>query len=298
MAKTTLIEELGRRTLLCDGAMGTQLFARGLPPDHAGILWNVERPEVLVDIHTAYCNAGCDLVTTNTFQGTTTALALHGLSARARELNVAAARNARAAAGDGRWVLADAGPFGGFLEPVGDVTEGQAVAVFAEQFAALREGGADAALVETMSDPAEVAAGVKAAKSVAGWPVIATYAFERGDGTAFRTMMGTTAADAVQAAIAAGADVVGANCGTSLSLEDYVRLAEDLLAAAGSTPVIVQPNAGSPVEVDGKTVHPAMPAEMAELARKLRGLGVKIVGGCCGTSPAHLAAMGEAKPQA
>ncbi|MCX6910386.1 MAG: homocysteine S-methyltransferase family protein, partial [Verrucomicrobia bacterium] len=138
------------------------------------------------------------------------------------------------------------------------------------------------------------AAQVKAMKQVGDWPVIATYAFDRGDGKTYRTMMGTTIEQAMGEAIAAGADVVGANCGTAMDLADYARLAEQMVRAAGKTPVIIQPNAGAPQNVGGKDIYPATPAEMAALVPVLLNAGVRIIGGCCGTSPDHLRAMGEA----
>ena len=294
MNKTPLLEELVKRPLVCDGAMGTQLIARGLVSGACGMTWNLDRPGDVGGIHLAYRNAGCDLITTNSFGGTRFALTLHGLEARVAELNRAAARVARAAAGDHGWVLGDVGPFGDFLEPVGDVTADELREAFQMQIAALLEGGADAILVETMSDPAEAIVGVEAAKACnPKIPVIVTYSFQK-TGDEFRTMMGTNAADAMRRAIAAGADIVGTNCGTDLSLDDYVKLAGQLVAAAGKTPVIVQPNAGSPHMENGKTIYKATPEEMAATATRLLAAGVRIIGGCCGTTPALLTAMSRA----
>jgi 5-methyltetrahydrofolate--homocysteine methyltransferase len=322
---------------------GTQLIARGLQPGVCGETWNLERPEAVESIHRAYRQAGCDLVTTNTFGANSTNLERHGLAAQTAVFNLAGAQTARRAADGaiegleasrvsglasrggglpinrltdspinqstipGGWVLGDIGPFGGFLEPLGDMTPGVLLEVFRGQAQALRDGGADAIIIETMVDPAELSIAVKAAKTVANWPVIATYAFNRDQGNSggggklrgFRTVMGTSVQDAMAAAIDAGADVVGANCGTSLSLEDYLRLAEQLVAAAGpsKTPVILQPNAGSPQMIDGKLVHSATPADMAGLVKPLLGIGVRIIGGCCGTSPEHLRAMAGKMPR-
>ena len=199
-----------------------------------------ERPGDVSGIHQAYRNAGCDLITTNSFGGSRFALERHGLAGAVTELNRAAARVARAAAGDGGWILGD------FLEPVGDVTADELRAVFRDQIAALLDGGADAILVETMSDPAEAIVGVEAAKTFTpAVSVIVTYAFQKTAPGEFRTMMGTRAAKVVRRAIDAGAEIVGANCGTALSLDDYVELAGQPVAAAGKAMVIVQPNAGS-----------------------------------------------------
>jgi len=163
---------------------------------------------------------------------------------------------------------------------------------FREQISALLAGGADAVLAETMSDPAEAIVCVEAAKaSHAHVPVLVTFAFQKVGPGEFRTMMGTTPAAAVQQVTAAGADVVGANCGTGLSLDDYVTLAGQLVAAAGRTPVMVQPNAGAPRTDNGKTVYDASAEDMAATTSRLLAAGVRIVGGCCGTTPGHLAAV-------
>lgn len=293
MSRPNLLKELSSRPLLCDGGMGTQLIARGLRSGECSERWNAEHPELVRAVHAEYLAAGCEMVTTNTFGATRASLARHGLTDRVAELNLAGARVAREAAGERAWVLGDIGPFGGFLEPIGDALPEDVRMMFLEQARALREGGCDAAIVETMSDPEELTLAVQAAKQAGDWPVIATYAFAKTAAGEFRTMTGATAADAVQAAIAAGADLVGANCGTSMALEDYVRLAGELVAAAGATPVILQPNAGSPQTVGEKLVYGATPDDLAAVVPALRQAGVRIIGGCCGTTPAHLRRMGE-----
>jgi len=290
--KASLLDELARRPLLCDGAMGTQLFAAGLAPGACGEVWNAQNAKAVEAIHARYRSAGCDLVTTNTFGGTSIALERHGLAARADELNRAGAAAARRAVGDGAWVLGDVGPLGAFLEPLGEVTPEAATEMFAAQVRALRAGGADAVVVETMSDATEMAVAVTAARAAGACPVIATYAFGKGDRSeAFRTMMGVGVDAALGAAVDAGADVVGANCGISLGLDDYRRLADALVKAARGRWVILQPNAGSPETVGGKLVYGATPAAMAEMVPAMLACGVRIVGGCCGTTPEHLAAM-------
>jgi len=294
MAKTNLLDELKTRPLLCDGAMGTQLFARGLKAGECGELWNVDRPADIQAIHQAYRDAGCDLITTNTFGGSAACLKKAGLADRAAELNLAGARLARAAAGDHAYVLGDIGPFGDFLEPLGDMTASELLDIFFQQATNLYAGGADAIIIETMSDPAELEIAVSAAKKASPSPVIATYAFTDGGNRTFRTMMGTDVKDAISRAISAGADIVGANCGTSLGLPDYVHLAEQILAAAKGRPVMIQPNAGSPTLIDGKLIYRAKSDDMAATVPSFLKLGVRIVGGCCGTTPAHLQAMATA----
>ena len=275
--------------------MGTQLFARGLASGTCGMLWNVQRPCDVGTIHLAYRDAGSDLITSNSFGGSRFALERHGLAERVAELNRAAAQVARAAAGDHGWVLGDVGPFGDFLEPVGDITADELREAFRLQIAALIAGGADAILIETMSDPAEAVVAVEAAKACSPEvPVIVSYAFQKTAPGEFRTMMGTSVTAAMAAATGAGAAIVGANCGTTLSLDDYVQLAGQLVAAAGNAHVIVQPNAGSPHIENGLTLYHATPEEMAATTTRLLEAGVRVIGGCCGTTPVHLAAICQA----
>ncbi len=290
MRTESLRQELSRRPLLGDGATGTQLQQMGLAPGACGERWNLDHPERVRELHRRYLTAGSDLLTTNSFGGTTTVLAGHGLEASAHAINVAAARLAREVAGEQAWILGDMGPFGGLLEPLGEVSPDTAAAAFRQQAVALLEGGADALLVETMSDPVEVEIAVGAAREAGAAVVIATYAFQK-SAVGYRTMMGTSAAEAVTRALAAGATVVGANCGTDLSLRDYERLTVELVAAAGNAPVIVQPNAGSPVLREGKICYAESAAEFATAATRFLAAGARIVGGCCGSTPEHIAAM-------
>lgn len=290
---TDLLSALASRPLLCDGAMGTQLLADGLDSSECGMLWNAEHPERVCRVHQAYRQAGCHLITTNTFGGSSSSLARHGLVARMSELNRAGAQNAHQVAEETAWVLGDIGPFGDFLEPLGEMSAGELRNIFRAQANALIEGGADALLVETMVDPAELEIALAAVKDCACLPILATYAFKKTGDTEFRTIMGTSVEEGVERALAAGADVVGANCGTDLTFPDYLELARQLVRAAGKAPVILQPNAGSPQFTGQETVYNATPADMAAIVEPLLDAGVRIIGGCCGTSPAHLAAMGR-----
>lgn len=290
MTKPSLADACLVSPLTCDGAMGTQLIQRGMDTNECGMAWNAARPADIMAVHQAYRDAGCRLITTNSFGGTRSMLERHGMATMVAEWNRLAARIAAEVAGPDGWVLGDVGPFGDFLEPMGDTTVEQLEAIFREQIEALVAGGADAILVETMSDPGELCAGVRAATAVTTLPVVATFTYQKSAG-GFRTMMGTSVAEAMATAYGAGASIVGANCGTDLSLDDYLELGRQMVAAANGRPTILQPNAGAPLLVDGKIHYHATPAEMADLARQLRASGISIVGGCCGTSPAHLAAM-------
>ena len=293
MRASELLDRLETGPLVCDGAMGTQLYAEGLANGACGVKWNIDEPQKVQRIHGRYVEAGCDIITTNTFQASRESLAVHGLSEQAAELNRAGAQVAKAAAGDRALVAADIGPFGGFLEPLGTTTPQELADIFSQQLLAMHAGGADLALIETMSDPAEVAVAIQAARGVADWPIVATFTFQHANDRLL-TMMGSSVMDVCKQAIDAGADVIGTNCGTAMGLEAYRELARQFLIAAGDTPVIIQPNAGSPIERDGELHYPASPQDMAQLAVDLRDMGVKIIGGCCGTSPAHLKAMADA----
>ncbi len=270
--------------------MGTQLMARGLPSGTCCEQWNLDHSSEVESIHREFADAGCDLITTNTFCGSTVGLSRHGLEECMREINQRAARLARRAAGEGAWVAGNIGPTGDAISPFGQITARELSNIFFKQASALQSGGVDAFAIETMSDPEEMAIAIKAAHRIQGVPIIATYAFGKSGGN-FVTLTGATVSEAIDRAVQAGADVVGANCGTLLSIEDYLRLAEELVDAAGETPVIVQPNAGSPVVRNGKTHYAATPNDLAALVTQLLDAGVQIVGGCCGTTPAHLQAM-------
>jgi len=287
-----LMEVLAERPVCGDGAMGTLLMARGMASGACGMTWNVDRAEDVKAIHDSYRTAGSQLITTNSFGGSRFVLGGHGRGGNVRELNRAAAQVARSAAGDDAWVLGDVGPCGDFLEPVGDLTHDEVREGFREQIEALLEGGADAILVETMSDPAEMCLGIEASLACnPDVPVIATYAFQKIAGGGFRTMMGTPVDEAIRSAVDAGAKIVGANCGAGLDLDDYVSLCREIAAAAGDARVIIQPNAGAPQQVNGRTLYLATPEQMAETAERLMDAGAHIVGGCCGTTPEHLAAI-------
>ena len=295
MKPKNVLDELALRPVCGDGAMGTLLMARGMTSGACGMAWNIDRAEDVKAIHDAYRAAGSQLITTNSFGGSRFVLDLHGRTADVHALNLAAAQVARAAAGENAWVLGDVGPCGDFIEPVGDLTEDEVREGFSDQIKALLEGGADAILVETMSDPAEMVLGIEAALACdPEIPVIASYAFQKTATGEFRTMMGTPVAEAIRRAVDAGAKIVGANCGAALDLDDYVALCKEISAAAGSAHVIIQPNAGAPRQVDGAALYLATPEQMAETATRLLDAGARIVGGCCGTTPPHLAAIAEA----
>ena len=240
------------RVRVGDGAMGTMLQDAGLDDGGAPELWNVDRPEVIAGIFEQYVAAGSRLLTTNTFGGNRSRLAMHGLEDRVAELNIAAAQLARSVADrtPGVYVLGDIGPSGDLMDPMGDLTPESAQALFGEQIAALAEGGADAILIETMSDLSEVEAAVVAAQNFApGLPIITTMSFD----TNLRTMMGVTPANAVVALSGMGAHVVGANCGRGT---DEMRIIAT--AMAGNRPD------GTLLRRDGKIVYTMIDFELLQ----------------------------------
>jgi 5-methyltetrahydrofolate--homocysteine methyltransferase len=288
-----LLESLKEHPRLCDGAMTTQLMAVGLGAGECGALWNIDKPEMVEAVHCRYQRAGCEMLTTNTFGASPLALEHFGLESRMSEINRTAVRLARHAIGecDG-WVLGSIGPAGRWLKPVGDLEFSAVYHSVLAQAEALHRGGADAILFESMSDPNELTVAIEAARRVDDkWPILATYSFALFDND-FRTSLGSDVRTAVNAAIKAGADVVGAACGgSSVHLADYTRLAVEIRQAAKATPVIVRPNAGCPSDDHGHPHYSATPQDLSNVTSFLLSLGVQIIGGCCGTTPDHLAAM-------
>lgn len=289
----SLVEALHQRRLVIDGGMGTELMRVGLRSGECAERWNVERPEAVMQVHRDYLDAGATLLITNTFGGSAAALGRHGLGDGVAKLNRAGAALARRVAGERAWVLGDIGPTGAFLEPMGELTAEAAQAMFREQAQALVAGGADGLIVETMTDPNELALAVAAACET-GKAVFASFAFDRAGDERFATMMGTSPESAVRSALDAGAAAVGANCGTNLDMDAYARLATALVEAAGDMPVMLQPNAGVPELVDGQPQFALTPEQMGDAAARLLCEGVRLVGGCCGTTPAHIRAVAHA----
>ncbi len=277
--------------VVVDGGMGTLLQDHGLDDGGAGELWNVERPDVIRSCHEAYAAAGARILTTNTFGGSRPRLQMHGLEDRVHELNRAAAAVAREVAdAHGLLVAGDLGPTGELLAPLGTMTPEDAEAIFAEQLAGLRDGGIDLVLIETMSDLGEVRAAVAAARSVVpDLPVVATMSFD----TNLRSMMGVRPAEAVTALAEAGVDAVGANCGRGP--EEMATIAAQMSEARPDGLLLVaQSNAGLPQVVGDHFEYDATPAAMAEHARALHKAGIDLIGGCCGSTPEHIAAMRDA----
>jgi 5-methyltetrahydrofolate--homocysteine methyltransferase len=278
--------------LISDGAMGTFLYAQGLGQGECPESWCVSHPDVVRGIAEAYIQAGSDIVETNSFGGTSFKLKPYGLASSVQNFNRAAAALAKQAVANTGYVAASVGPTGHIVEEEGgDTTATELYAAFKEQAMALAEGGADAICIETMSSLVEATEAIRAAKENTSLTVICTFTFEAG-AKGFRTMMGVKPGRAATEARAAGADIVGANCGNGIA--NMIEITRQMRAAAPAVPLLVNSNAGVPVMEDGRAVFKETPAYMASRIKELIEAGANIVGGCCGTNPDHIAAMAQA----
>ncbi len=271
--------------LIADGATGTMLQAAGLPAGTPGEAWVLERPEEIMHLHRAYVEAGSQIILTTTFGGTRARLKAAGLDVQVAEINRRAAELAREVAGIDRYVGGDIGPTGEMMSPLGKLTYEAAVEMFAEQAQALAAGGADVITIETMSDLNEAKAAVVGAQQACDLPVFCTFSFD----THGRTSMGVSPVQAAQAMAPLGVAAIGANCGHAP--EELLDILPQMRAAAPDAYLIAKPNAGIPRLVKRQVVYDATPERMAELTRRYVELGARIVGACCGSSPAHIAAI-------
>ena len=291
------------RVLVSDGAWGTFLHEMGLGAGECPESWNLSRPEDVLKVARSYVEAGADVILTNSFGGSPSKLKAFGLEEKTYEINRAAAEISRKAAGsrksagsrkeastqhaagEGVLVLGSIGPTGKMLL-TGEISEEEMLEGFRIQARGLANGGADGLLVETMSDVREAGLAIRAARSEPDLEVACTFTFEENVDGVYRTMMGATVTEAVEAALAEGADIIGANCGNGIAgMIDIVR---EIRRLDARVPVLVHANAGLPVWKEGKTVFPETPEEMASRVEALRDAGAGIIGGCCGTTPEHI----------
>ncbi len=286
--KIPFLQAVKERVLVLDGAMGTMLQERGLQAGQSPEEMNLTAPEVVAGVHAAYLEAGADIIVTNTFGGSSAKLDHYGLGDRVALINETAVRLAREVAGERAYVAGSIGPTGRFLEPVGDLTFDEATAIFGEQARALIDAGCDLITLETFLDIKEIRAAVIAIREIsAEIPVIAMLTFEEKG----RSVLGSPPEAAAITLEAVGASMIGSNCGLGVD-----GIYEILLAMRRVTtlPLICQANAGLPILKDGVTLFPGTPKEMTAYHDRLIELGVRVIGGCCGTTPGHIAAMKDA----
>lgn len=288
MSRPSLMEALKTRVLLGDGAMGTELQNAGLESGHCGEAWNLDHPDRVLKIQRGYAEAGSDILLTNTFGASRIMLNRHGEADRTVDINRSSVAIAREALGAHGFVLGDIGPFGGLMEPFGEIPRADVERAFREQAKALVDGGADGIIIETQTAFEELEIGIAAAREAGARIVIGSIAFDKMvDEDDVRTMMGISPEQAALFMVAHGCDVAGLNCGTGVDMRMAATIVRRYRAACG-LPVMAQPNAGAPVLEDMKVLYKETPEEMGSGLAGLLAAGPSIVGGCCGSTPAHI----------
>jgi len=286
---TDLISRLANSVLLADGAMGTMLHGRGVSFEKCFDELNLSNPEAVAEVHREYISAGAQVVLTNTFGANRFKLGQHGIELQTSAINRAGVELARQAAGSsGALVAGDVGPLGVRIAPFGRVQPEQARQAFSEQIEALCAAGADLIVVETVSDLYEIREAARAARAVCGLPLVTSVTFTRDD----RTVLGDDPMSVARALQDAGADVIGVNC--SGGPAQLLRILKQMRQAAPQSRLWVKPNAGWPEQVGGRIMYPADPEYFGDYAVSFRAEGASIIGGCCGTTPQHIAAMRRA----
>jgi methionine synthase I (cobalamin-dependent)/5,10-methylenetetrahydrofolate reductase len=285
--KPSFLDALNARVLVCDGAMGTMLYARGVFINRSFDALNLSQPDLVGDVHREYIRAGADLVETNTFGANRVKLAAFGLADQLHEINATGARIARQAARDRAFVAGAIGPLGIRIEPWGKTGVDEAEAWFREQAAALVEGGVDLFILETFRDVNEICAAMAAVRSVSQLPIVAQMTTEE-DGN---SLDGTPPEEFAPALERCGATVIGVNC--SVGPAPMLETVERLGRATGRA-LAAQPNAGRPRDIEGRNIYLCSPEYMASYARRFVQRGVRLVGGCCGTTPEHIRQIRQA----
>lgn len=312
MPKKSLEQKLTDGVLFLDGAMGTQLIARGVEAGVCNEMLNIESPNLILDIHRSYFEAGSNAVYTNTFGANEISLGRHNLADKAEQINAAAVKIAKQAAGNNNYIIGDIGPSGEFLKPLGTLEPQKLKSIYAKQAKVLYEAGVDGFVVETFMAVDEAKVAAEAVKSVCDLPLFATLAFDSVGSTGspqagndFKTMMGVSVEKVIDEFSEIKVDALGFNCGT-LKMEQYLRLAEKFakllnkqtpnikLGASGTAKniaLIAKPNGGKPELIDGKAVYKLSAQDFGDWLEKIHKAGASLLGGCCGTTPEHIRAM-------
>jgi 5-methyltetrahydrofolate--homocysteine methyltransferase len=287
--RRSFIERLNAgEILVSDGATGTNLQAAGLPLGVPPEDWVFDAPEKILALHRSFIEAGSDIVLTCTFGGTRLRMRDSQYADRAPELNRRAAELARQAAGDNHWVAGSMGPTGALMEPLGELTHDEAVNAYAEQAKALTDGGVDFLLLETFFALEEATAAIEGVKRGSQLPLVVSFSYDQGT----RTMMGLSPTQVAQAIVPLGVTALGANCGKDLDTME--KIVTELAAQKTGLPLWIKPNAGLPRMEGDRSVYDLPPAKMGQAAQRFIELGARIVGGCCGNSPTHVAAIARA----
>lgn len=283
-----LLERIqGGKILVSDGAWGTFLQSKGLQPGDCPELWNIDHFQEVVDIAQSYVRSGSDMIETNSFGANRFKLEHFDLEDDVYQINKAAAEASRKAAGADVLVLGSMGPTGKFLI-TGEVSEEELFDAFRMQAKGLWHGGADALVIETMTDIEEAIIAVRAAKTT-GLDVVCTMTFDALPDGSFRSMMGVSPAEMVEPLLNAGADVIGSNCGNGSA--GMIEIIKEIRAVNNTVPVLIHANAGLPIFEDGITIFPETPDFMASHVEDMIEAGVNVIGGCCGTTPNHISAV-------
>jgi len=285
-----ILKKIQKNGLLLDGAMGSILISKGITGGEAPELWNFKHPDIIRDIHRAYYDAGSDVACANTFGASSIKLKKMGVTRSVEDINRAGVKIAREVCGNGQYVAGDLGSLGDLLEPMGPVSLNQAVDCFAQQAGFLEDEGVDVFLIETIFDINIAFAAIKAVRSVSKKPIFCSLTFKKMK-KGFFTIFGSSPKDSMKLLADAGASAVGANC--SMGSATMIDLALEIKNNV-PVPVIIQPNAGLPETTKNNTIfYPEDEIFFSNNIKKIKELGVEIVGGCCGTTPEYIKKIKE-----
>ncbi len=285
-----ILKKAKKDGIIFDGAMGSMLIDKGITGGEAPELWNLKHPEIIMDIHRAYYDAGSHVANANTFGASAIKLKKMGVTQSVEEINRTGVQLARKVCGRGQYVAGDLGSLGDMLQPMGPVSFDEAVDCFAQQAGFLDDEGVDVFLIETIFDINLAFAAIKAVRSVSEKPVFCSLTFKKMK-TGFFTIFGNNPKDSMESLVAAGASAVGANC--SMGSQTMIDLADEIKKSV-HVPVIIMPNAGMPEPAkDNAVFYPEDENYFAKNIKKIKELGVEIVGGCCGTTPEHIKKIKE-----